>query len=174
MSYFLRHLKHCRFLVIATLLTLPGDLLGQSTTIREVRPIGMHFQIFGPAAFGFAFDYHLSNNVDLDFALGLLGQQFGVKYHPIASGSNEFLSSLYLGIVGEYVQELSIFGGNSENTLGFYVPVGFEVFAYEGLTLTAEGGYNHTEKDFGQVNTNQFNFAFRVGYHLLQSQNSIK
>jgi hypothetical protein len=67
-----------KLFLIVVLLNLQNHLLAQSIPTRQDYIGGVHLQVFGPAALGIAWDWHLSNKFDLDLALGILGQQLGL------------------------------------------------------------------------------------------------
>ena len=123
-------------------------------------------QAGGPTLIGINFDYHLNNLLDIDFGFGLNASvQLGIKYHPLGNKTNTIIFP-YTGFYGELIREINIFGGDTKSTIGFYIPFGIEIYVYNGLTFSAEIAYNNTRQNFGQLNTEKVNYAFRIGYHI--------
>jgi len=162
------------FLYLLLIMFLNSNLIlfAQSKSIREQRPGGIFLQIFGPTLLGLNFDYHLANQFDVDFGFGIDGDlQLGLRYQPLGNQIDRSIFP-YIGIFGEVINEFTInlFNSSAEkgaSTTGFYIPIGLEWYAYNGLTILMEIGYNNTKKDFGQTNTRKIIGAFRIGYHIL-------
>ena len=157
--------------VIALLLSINSNIYAQSTSYREQRPHGIHFQLFGPTVLGLHYDYHLSNTYDIDLGIGIgLDIQFGVKFHPFGNETSGKISP-YLGLFISRIRQFhpGLFGGSSgfgpESTLGLYLPVGIEIYTDKAFTFSIEGAYNYTSEDWGQANTRDFYFALRTGFH---------
>ena len=154
------------FLVIMSF-NLTVGLFAESKSIREKRPGGIFLQLGGPIVLGLDFDYHLSNLFDLDFGFGINADiQAGLRYQPLGE-QTDFSLFPYIGFYVERINKFNLFGSNDESgTAGVYIPLGLEWYAYEGLTISFEIGYNNAKKDFGQLNTKNVNGAFRIGYHI--------
>jgi hypothetical protein len=158
------------YLILIVLFNSDFILFAQSKSMREQRSGGIFLQIFGPTVLGLNFDYHLSNQFDADFGFGIAGDlQLGVRYQPLGNQIGRTIFP-YIGFFGEVINELPFMNYPSEekraSTTGFYIPIGLEWYAYDGLTLSLEIGYNNTKKDFEQANTKIIYGAFRIGYYI--------
>ena len=140
-------------------------LIANSKSIREQKPGGIFLQLGGPIILGLDFDYHLTNMWDLDFGFGINADiEAGVRYQLLGEQTDCYLFP-YLGLYIERINKFNLFNSSDENTVGIYFPLGLEWYAYEGLTISFEIGYNNTKKNFEQRNTGNVNGAFRIGYH---------
>jgi hypothetical protein len=148
-----------------------------SIPYREESPLGLCFQLFGPTLLGVHLDYHLLNTLDIELGLGVgLDIQLGARYHLFGNGQLGIFSP-YLGLFVSRIRcfHPGLFGSGMywgpQNTLGVYIPVGMEIYAYKSLTFSAEGAYQYTGVDWGQRNTVKgLYFGVRLGFHLEQNR----
>lgn len=135
------------FVFTFVLLVYSLDLLQAQSEAAEIKgKSSLFFQILGPEVLGAHYNYNFHKNISANIGIGLNADAHaGVNFYPLKRTNPEYLT-IYAGAqIISYHQ----FGG-SEFQLGFYTPIGIEIYSMSarGLTIQIEGGPNIVKEDW--------------------------
>lgn len=112
---------------------------------REASPLGLSLTSGGVALAGFGLDYYVTNKINLEGIVGVMGGGGGgINFHPLG-GDNNRTWSPFIGLQGGVIPdiEVDLFEDTDDTQNNIYIPIGLHHIAESGFSFKLEFGYMH-------------------------------